>query len=107
MLIVSQNKEKIVNIDNCVDISLVKEYGQDEEIDIVKYVNIIYKGSYRGDLLGYYKTEERAKEVLQEIISCYSDTEGLKCIVNINGCLGSKWLNELAENSFIYEMPKE
>lgn len=36
MLIVSQNEEKMVNINNCIDISLVKEYGQDEEIDIVK-----------------------------------------------------------------------
>lgn len=91
MLIVSQNKEKIVNIDNCVDIFLGKEYGQDEEIDIVKYVSIAYKGPYRGGLLGYYKTEERAKEVLEEIVDTYK----------FNRCYAVK------QKQAVYEMPEE
>lgn len=91
MLIVSQNKEKIVNIDNCVDISLVKEYGQDEKIDIVKYVSIVYKGPYRGCLLGYYKTEERAKEVLEEIVDTYK----------FNRCYA------VGQKQAVYEMPEE
>lgn len=91
MLIVSQNKEKIVNIDNCVDIFLGKEYGQDEEIDIVKYVSIAYKGPYRGGLLGYYKTEERAKEVLEEIVDTYK----------FNRCYA------VGQKQAVYEMPEE
>lgn len=97
MLIVSQNKEKIVNIDNCVDILLGKEYGQDEEIDMVKYVSIAYKGPYRGGLLGYYKTEERAKEVLQEIVQAYKDCNYYSLSETGKG---------FVENDF-YQMPKE
>lgn len=92
MLIVSQNEEKMVNINNCIDISLVKEYGQDEEIDIVKYVGIAYKGPYSGGVLGYYKTEERAKEVLEEIISKYVEHATLK--------------NDVGDIRQIYDLPK-
>lgn len=100
MLIVSQNKEKIVNIDNCVDIFLGKEYGQDEEIDIVKYVSIAYKGPYRGGLLGYYKTEERAKEVLQEIVQAYVDSKKSKEAQKVFG------YSVIPSNTY-YEMPEE
>lgn len=57
--------------------------------------------------LGKYYTESRAREVLQEIIRCYAATEELKCVVNINSCLGPKDINKLAENSFIYEIPED
>lgn len=91
MLIVSQNKEEIINIDNCINISIVKQYGEDEEIDIVKYVNIVCKSSYSGCFLGYYKTEERAKEVLQEIVDTYK----------FNRCYA------VGQKQAVYQMPEE
>lgn len=97
MLIVSQNKEEIINIDNCINISIVKQYGEDEEIDIVKYVNIVCKSSYSGCFLGYYKTEERTKEVLQEITEQYKQ--------GIFSCMIAE--NEWQESKNVYEMPKE
>ncbi|MFR1777178.1 MAG: long-chain fatty acid--CoA ligase [Clostridia bacterium] len=106
MLIVSQNKEEIINIDNCINISIVKQYGEDEEIDIVKYVNIVCKSSYSGCFLGYYKTEERAKEVLQEIIKKYSSYLELQ-----GGPAILQGQMDIQPNIFhipkVYEMPKE
>lgn len=96
----SQNKEKIVNIDNCVDIFLVKKYGEGEEIDIVKYVNIVYKDSYKGDFLGYYQTEERAKEVLQEIVQAYVDSKKSKEAQKVFG------YSVIPSNTY-YQMPEE
>ena len=48
-----------------------------------------------GDLLGQYKTEERAKEVLHEIIDRYTNWENLKA-GQPDGICSPK-----------YEMPKE
>lgn len=62
MIIVSQDKDKIINFDNLTQIYIT----QDEEITayFIRFetVDSLY------DDLGEYKTEERAREVLQEII---------------------------------------
>ena len=75
MLILSQDNEKvikrIINFDNIIYLSINK-------INI-KYTVIIFKDSTMDDnklkdyncVLGVYDTEERAKEVLQEIIERY------------------------------------
>ena len=61
MLILSQDKTNIINFDNvkwiCIDSS-----------DNTVNINIDYVGNVP---IAEYKTEERAKEVLQEIIECY------------------------------------
>lgn len=106
MIIVSQDKKTIVNFNQLqtIEINVPRAWNQGfYSIDTYP----LGEGNQSHIRLAKYGTEERAKEVLQEIIRCYSDTEGLKCIVNINGCLKSKWLNELAENSFIYRIPEE
>ena len=68
MLILSQDKTKIVNFDNLIQIYITQD--EEETANFIRYesVDSLY------DDLGEYKTEERAKEVLQEIISKYKTT---------------------------------
>ena len=64
MIIVSQNKDKIVifkNI-NYVDVAVKNN----------EFVVEINYGDANWDTIAWYKTEERAKEVLEEIITCYT-----------------------------------
>lgn len=97
MIIISQDKTKIINFKNVSEIWIAGK-----EIDIT---DNIYTGI--GETIGNYVTEERAKEVFKEIVKCYSCSEQLKCVVHINGCLNATELNNLAATSFIYEMPEE
>ena len=62
MIIVSQDKTKIVNFDNLTQIYITRD--EEETATFIRYetVDSLY------DDLGEYKTEERAKEVLQEIV---------------------------------------
>jgi hypothetical protein len=68
MLIVNQDRDKIVNFGNLTQIYIT----QDEE-KIAWFIRFETVDSLYDDL-GEYKTEERAKEVLQEIISKYKTT---------------------------------
>lgn len=97
MIIVSQDKTKIVNFDN-VNMILVRE-GK-----IISFDNTFNAGTDDGDLLAKYKTEERAKEVLQEIQETYASSELLK----IPSVVPERTISglELIE-AFIYKMPKE
>ena len=66
MLILSQDKELIVNINNKEDISLKESYYEGRFVGVkIMAQNKIYS------TLGLYATKERAKEVLQEIINEY------------------------------------
>ena len=62
MIIVSQDKTKIVNFDNLTQIYITQD--EEETAFFIRYetVDSLY------DDLGEYKTEERAKEVIQEIV---------------------------------------
>ena len=82
MVIVSQDKETIVNFDNITEIA-----QEDGEIGIT---NDILNDNFQ--VIAKYETEERAKEVLQEIIEVYKR--------QINQYHFSDILN-------VYEMPKE
>ena len=66
MIIVSQDKTKIVNFDNLTQIYITQD--EEEKSYFIRYetVDSLY------DDLGEYKTEERAKEVLQEILKYYA-----------------------------------
>lgn len=86
MIIVSQDKRKIVNFDNIYYIDYYKIDGT-YEIDANTDKDSIS--------LGYYKTEERAKEVLQEIMKKYLE---IKCFYN------SKYAIEQPK---VFEMPVE
>ena len=68
MIIVSQDKTKMVNFDNLTQVYIT----QDEE-KIACFIRFETVDSLYDDL-GEYKTEERAKEVLQGIVSKYKTT---------------------------------
>lgn len=72
MIIVSQDKTKIVNFDNLIQIYITQD--EEETANFIRYesVDSLYED------LGEYKTEERAKEVLQEIVKKYSSYLELK-----------------------------
>ena len=90
MLIVNQDRDKIVNFGNLTQVYIT----QDEE-KIACFIRFETVDSLYDDL-GEYKTEERAKEVLQEIVSKYKTT------------LYNSKTNETVVNiPKVYEMPKE
>ena len=72
MIIVSQDKCTIVNLDNIKTIELDRETDF-KSIIIFRETNEVETGVC-GLLIGHYTTKERAKEVLQEIISKYKTT---------------------------------
>lgn len=64
MIIVSQDKETIVNFETIsyIEIKRIDPYYRQYEYTITAYFNNTHKQ------IGKYKTEERAKKVLQDII---------------------------------------
>ncbi len=94
MIIVNQEKTYLVNFNNVCQVSLAVDK---EETEYAIAVQTVDKEEI---IMGIYKTEERAKEVLQEIIKNFSFTElrdtpeKLKLIMEITK-LGR------------YQMPKE
>ena len=90
MIIVSQDKADIINFDNVKGIS-VKE---NNIIAIGQFTVQEESGAY---ILGKYKTEERAKEVLQNLIQSYREYR----TAEVDG-----YTNVLEETA-VYEMPKE
>ena len=64
MLILSQDKKAIHNFDNIISIQIEQANAE--------YKLYVYDAINDNTSLARYDTEERAKEVLQEIIKCYS-----------------------------------
>lgn len=94
MIIVSQDKTGITNLDNVNTLRATKT-GK----------IISFDTSYRSeddcsDVLGQYKTEERAKEVLQEIIKAIIEDKKLGQGKELFG------FSPIPKNTY-YEMPKE
>ncbi len=89
MIIVSQDKEKIVNLDNLTQVYITQD--EEETAYFIRYetVDSLY------DDLGKYETEERAKEVLKEIITRYENWENMKMGQPSGIC------------SPVYEMPED
>lgn len=90
MIIVSQDKGKIINFDNMTRVYITFDEGDDDVCIRTETVDSLYED------LGYYKTEERAKEVLQEIIHVYR-----KCNVNYVSTGYGYVRNE------VFEMPED
>lgn len=96
MIIVSQDKRKIINFDNIAHIFI-----QNDD----KSIGYGRMSGYGANELGTYKTEERTKEVLQEIYKVYSDFTLIKCV-------NEKYQNQLIIGNInkyfdIYEMPED
>lgn len=91
MIIVSQDKTKIVNFDNLIQIYITQD--EEETANFIRYesVDSLYED------LGEYKTEERAKEVLQEIIKSYRDYRTAEC---------DGYTNVLQETA-VFDIPEE
>ena len=68
MIIVSQDKETIVNFENITEIA--QDYGE------IGITNDLLNDTFQ--VIAKYKTKERAKEVLQEIIERYTNWENFK-----------------------------
>ena len=90
MIIVSQDKGKIINFDNMTQVYITFDEGDDDVCIRTETVDSLYED------LGYYKTGERAKEVLQEITSSYLD-----CNVQ-NASTRYAYVKNI-----VYEMPTE
>lgn len=101
MIIVSQDRDVILNFDNVENIWMNNPLEKDNgkfEIRAESYSNNMF--------IGEYETEERAKEVLQEIVQKYSS------YLQLNGGLAiMQGQMDIQPNIFnipkIYEMPKE
>lgn len=89
MIIVSQDKEKIVNFDNLTQVYITQD--EEETAYFIRFETVysLY------DDLGEYETEERAKEVLQEITTRHGNWENMKVGQPSGICLP------------VYEMPED
>lgn len=90
MIIVSQDKDNVINYDN------VKSLWIDD--NVLDKTNTTFYINADGDFLGEYETEERAKEILQDIWELYETVERYK---------SSNGMAIVFEKSYVYEMPKE
>ena len=95
MIIVSQDKGKIINFDNMTRVYITFDEGDDDVCIRIETVDSLYED------LGYYKTEGRAKEVLQEIVRIYVLTEQYKVEDERTR------IKLMMEGVLLYEMPKE
>lgn len=94
MIIISQDKNTIVNFDNVSEIR-VKYDGT-----IVMFDNTYDNQNDCSDILGKYETEERAKEVLQEIIRALIETKKVESADSMFGF-------SIIPPNTVYEMPTE
>lgn len=98
MIIVSQDKTNILNFSNIQNVR-IEPYGTHIK---GKKIYKIFAGNSEGYAteLGTYDTEERAKEVLQEIWKFYEISKRYECSSN-NG------ITIFLEPTFAYQMPEE
>lgn len=92
MIIVSQDKNSLVNFKNITQI-FITECEEEENSYFIRYENL--DGAYED--LGVYVTEERAEGVLEEITEQY---EYIEIIKYDRTSLRTK-------DNFIYRMPEE
>lgn len=95
MIIVSQDKKSIYNFDNAKSIDIL-----DNGIYITD--NIL---ADEGTLIGVYETEERANEVLEEIIRKLEDVDIVNLMENLQISLHDP--NFGGNLASVYRMPKE
>ena len=90
MIIVSQDKTKIVNFDNLIQIYITQDEEETAYFIRCETVDSLY------DDLGKYETEERAKEVLKEISRQYENSM----------CKFGKTTSSF-QDEFVYRMPED
>ena len=92
MLILSQDRRAIVNLDKLKTIEL-DEFSNYKSIKIFRETDEVEAGVCEL-CIGEYETEERAREVLQEIIEKYKEEN-------------YAMIETMAKAQLVYEMPKE
>lgn len=94
MIIVSQDKDEILNFDN-MTLIVINDAWDDKPGQILIATDV------RGNrhTLGYYKSEERAKEVLREIMMKYLEYSSIED--------GLRNVKDVVVLPRVYEMPKE
>lgn len=90
MIIVSQDKKKIINFARITEITV-------SGTGILVGDNVFIP---KGEEVGKYKTEERAKEVLKEIWKFYEILKRYECSSN-------NFITIFLEQKFAYQMPEE
>lgn len=96
MIIINQDKDKIINFDNMTRVYINFDEGDDDVCIRTETVDSLYED------LGYYKTEARAKEVLQEIIRALIKAKKLE---SANSGFGFGF--DIIPPNTVYEMPTE
>lgn len=128
MIILSQDRKKIINFNNIREImyidnerqkELIKNMGLDIFDSVIKetmrisvediegYGIYVYFDNGDNTILGQYKTEERAKEVLKMIVSAYQSCKLFQCTNNDAQEEMAKKYQEFSMTPFKFEMPKE
>ena len=104
MIIVSQDKDVIVNFDNVTQIFIViDKENENQKPYLVRYESV---GNYY-ETLGNYATQERAKEVLRTIVSAYQSYKLFQCTNNATQEEMAKKYQEFSMTPFKFEMPQE
>ncbi len=99
MIIVSQDKKTIANFNTIETIQIDDNVLDKTEAEFEILAN--------GETLGYYKTEERAKEVLKEIVLAHSNFKIAKAVEGTNKDLAISMIDINYEYFDTYEMPAE
>ena len=98
MIIVNQAKDMIVNFNNLESIDIVVDLDGTGKLPH----EIYYETNSKREKLGTYSTEERAKEVFNEIIKAYEKAGNLAFEINED-----ETEVKLTHNSNVFEMPEE
>lgn len=101
MIIVSQDKKSIVIIDNVTTIWIENPEENDSEKFSIEASAEVDK------CLGYYETEERAKEVLKSIKAAYQSNKILECSESISQNIIAEKFLEVGMIPFEYNMPEK
>lgn len=94
-VIISQDKTKIVNFNNLTQIYMTQDEGKTAFFIRYETVDSLYND------LGFYKTKERAKEVLQEIVKATIETRKSQELNNFFGGAG------IIPSNTYYEIPED
>lgn len=99
MIIVNQKKDTIINFNNITNIFVNNPLeNNDGEFEIIA------ENEWAREILGYYKTEKRAIEVLVEIATAYTNMQIINIpVINIHENISAQ---RMAKN-ICYEMPEE
>lgn len=105
MIIVSQEKDKIFNFNNLTQVYITTDEEETEYEIRCETVDSLY------DTLGAYKTEERAKEVLQEIVKIFTNEEFFhirkSTLNNLDELAEPKYILKPVSTQKVYEMSED